>query len=52
LNPGSHEQIARIWAHREGIFLEPEETKKANVRISDHATSSNGMVIMMTTVKC
>ena len=52
LNPGSHEQVARIWAHREGIFLEPEETKKANVRISDHATSSNGMVIMMTTVKC
>src|SRR6266481_7724968 len=46
LNPGSHEQIARIWAYREGVLLEPKETKKAKVRISAQAPSSYGIVIM------
>jgi len=52
LNPGGHEQIAGIWAYREGVLLEPEETKKANVRISAQAPSSYGTIIMTTTVKC
>src|SRR5215469_6438884 len=38
LYPGSHEEIAWIGAHREGIFLKAEETKKFNVGISAHDT--------------